>query len=96
MRGFTHESLLLEQSAHVERPLWPALRALEEKAAILRRMSARASDRGARSSAAGFACSAEAVVDEAVVLRGLLHGLDAAPSEEATSEEETDDAETVA
>jgi hypothetical protein len=30
------------------------------------------------------------------VLRGLLHGLDAAPSEEATSEEETDDAETVA
>jgi two-component system chemotaxis response regulator CheB len=88
---FTQESLLLEQSAHVERALWAALRALEEKAAILRRMSARASDRGARSSAARFARRAEAVVNEAVVLRGLLHGLDAVPGEEAT-----DDAETVA
>jgi two-component system chemotaxis response regulator CheB len=88
---FTQESLLLEQSAYVERALWAALRALEEKAAMLRRMSARASDRGSRGSAARFARRAEGVVNEAVVLRGLLDSLEAAPGGVID-----DDAETVA
>jgi two-component system chemotaxis response regulator CheB len=71
---FSQESLLLEQSAHVERALWTALRALEEKAAMLRRIAARADARGHRSSAVRLAQRADGVVSEAVVLRGLLRG----------------------
>jgi two-component system chemotaxis response regulator CheB len=77
--AFTQEALFVEQAEYVERALWAALRALEEKAAMLRRMSSRANDRGAHGTAARFGRKAETTVNEAVVLRSLLHGADAEP-----------------
>jgi two-component system chemotaxis response regulator CheB len=75
---FTAESLMLDQSAHVERALWAALRALEENAAMLRRMSNRSDARGGRSMATRLNARADAAVQEAVAIRGLLENLDTA------------------
>jgi two-component system chemotaxis response regulator CheB len=86
---FSQESLLVEQSAHVERALWAALRALEEKAAMLRRIAARAHERGHRSSASRLAQRAEGVVSEAVVLRGLLRGFGTAAHHAGVAAEES-------
>jgi two-component system chemotaxis response regulator CheB len=82
---YSFESLLANQSTHVEAALWSALRALQEKAAMTRRMAARSRDRGHRMSAERFERKANAAVEEAVLLRSLLHrvpDLDAGVGEE--------------
>jgi two-component system chemotaxis response regulator CheB len=74
--AFSPESLVTEQHEHVERALWAALRALEEKAAMLRRMSLRARDRGHRRSAVRLDRKANAILGEAVAVRGVLRALE--------------------
>jgi two-component system chemotaxis response regulator CheB len=69
---FSPESLLAEQSEHVERALWAALRALEEKAAMLRRMAGRSGERGHHVVSHRLEWRAEATVQEALAIRTLL------------------------
>jgi two-component system, chemotaxis family, protein-glutamate methylesterase/glutaminase len=72
---FSLETLLSEQSESVEASLWSALRALEERAAMLRRIAQRMSSRGSRSAAVRYARNADHTVQQALVLRQALHGL---------------------
>jgi two-component system chemotaxis response regulator CheB len=73
--GFSPEVLLAGQSQIVEVGLWEALRALEERAAMARRMSARARARGHRTAAARFERQANAAVDQGVKVRRALREL---------------------
>jgi two-component system chemotaxis response regulator CheB len=84
--AFSPESLVSEQHEHVERALWAALRALEEKAAMLRRMSLRARERGHRRSAVRLDRKANAILAEAVTVRGVLRTLE--PVADALEENE--------
>jgi two-component system chemotaxis response regulator CheB len=52
--GYSVETLLAGQTETVETALWAALRALEERAAMARRMAARFRKRGSRTSAGRF------------------------------------------
>ncbi|HEX8790617.1 MAG TPA: chemotaxis protein CheB [Polyangiaceae bacterium] len=71
---FSMESLLKEQSEELERALWAAVRALEESAAISRRMGATAGGR--------FEEKARTQRDEAEIIRHiLLHGEMLTPSD---------------
>jgi two-component system, chemotaxis family, protein-glutamate methylesterase/glutaminase len=70
--GFSPETLLAEQSHVVERGLWSALRALEERAAMSRRMAARFRTRGRRLTAERFERQANAAVEQAVEIRNTL------------------------
>jgi len=84
--AFSPESLVTEQHEHVERALWAALRALEEKAAMLRRMSLRARERGHRRTAVRLDRKANAILGEAVTVRGVLRTLE--PVADALDENE--------
>jgi two-component system, chemotaxis family, protein-glutamate methylesterase/glutaminase len=68
-------SLLAHHSASVEAGLWASLRALEERAAMTRRMAARARSRGRRISAERFEHQANAAVEQALVIRQALQEL---------------------
>lgn len=70
--GFSPETLLSEQSHVVEAGLWSALRALEERAAMSRRMAARFRARGRRLTAERFERQANAAVEQAVAVRNAL------------------------
>lgn len=83
--GYTVESLLAEQNGVVESALWAALRALEERGAMARRMATRLRTRGSRHSAGRFEAQADAAVQQAVVIRNALQNL--APLAEAPVEE---------
>jgi two-component system, chemotaxis family, protein-glutamate methylesterase/glutaminase len=72
--GYSVETLLAGQTETVETALWAALRGLEERAAMARRMAARFRRRGSRSAAARFEQQADAAVQQAVAIReGLQH-----------------------
>ena len=73
---FSPEALVAQQHEHVERALWAALRALEEKATMLRRMSVRARERSHASTALRLERKANAIVEEAVTVRTLLRGIE--------------------
>jgi two-component system, chemotaxis family, protein-glutamate methylesterase/glutaminase len=73
--GFSPEALLAGQSDIVEVGLWEALRALEERAAMARRMAARARSRGHRLAAARFEKQANAAVDQGVKVRRALRDI---------------------
>ena len=70
--GFSPETLIAEQSHVVEAGLWSALRTLEERAAMSRRMAARFRARGRRMTAERFERQANAAVDQAVTIRHAL------------------------
>ena len=70
--GFSPETLLAQQSRVVEAGLWSAMRALEERAAMSRRMAARFRTRGRRTTAERFERQANAAVDQAVAIRNAL------------------------
>jgi two-component system chemotaxis response regulator CheB len=70
--GYSVETLLAGQNEIVEGALWAALRALEERAAMSRRMADRLRRRGTRSSAARFERQADAAVQQALVIRDAL------------------------
>jgi two-component system chemotaxis response regulator CheB len=75
---FSPESLVVSQADHVERALWAALRALEEKAAMLRRMSDRSRDQDHLATALRYDNRAVAILEEAKSIRALLANLDTA------------------
>lgn len=70
--SFTAESLLSEQSDHLEQALWSALRALEEQAAFRRRLALHASHVGRVSSAREFVAQARDAERRAASLRRWL------------------------
>jgi two-component system chemotaxis response regulator CheB len=70
--AYSIESLAAEQTETVETALWAALRALEERAAMARRMAGRLHGRGSKRSAARFEAQADAAVQQALVIREAL------------------------
>jgi two-component system, chemotaxis family, protein-glutamate methylesterase/glutaminase len=72
--GYSIETLAAEQTETVESALWAALRALEERAAMARRMAGRLRGRGSKASAGRFEAQADAAVQQALVIReALMH-----------------------
>ena len=78
--AWTAAALLLQQSEAMERALWTALRSLEEKAALSRQLSGRATERGFGLSADRFDLQAEDASRSAELLRRLI---DSIPSSSA-------------
>lgn len=70
--AFSAQSLLAEQSESLETALWTALRALEEKAALARRMFKGACERNQPISAARFEEQAQDAQQNAAIIRELL------------------------
>ena len=70
--GYSIETLAAEQTETVESALWAALRALEERAAMARRMAGRMRGRGSKTSAARFEAQADSAVQQGVVIREAL------------------------
>ena len=70
--GYSIETLAAEQTDTVESALWAALRALEERAAMARRMAGRLRGRGSKASAARFEAQADAAVQQGLVIREAL------------------------
>src|SRR3954464_3726137 len=70
--AYAPETLYVEESTALEGALWAALRALEEQAALSRRMAARARDVGQAKSAHRYAERAETAESQARTVRGAL------------------------
>ena len=70
--GYSIETLAAEQTEIVESAVWSALRALEERGAMARRMASRLRSRGSKASAARFEAQADAAVQQALVIRDAL------------------------
>jgi two-component system, chemotaxis family, protein-glutamate methylesterase/glutaminase len=70
--AYSIESLAAEQSDSVEAALWAALRALEEKAALSRRMAFQAKQRNQPLSEAQFSSKAEEIELQAAAIRQLV------------------------
>jgi two-component system chemotaxis response regulator CheB len=69
---FTASTLLAEKANTFETALWEALRALEERAMLARRMALHANNRGSLRSVARFEQQAETVEQHAATLRRML------------------------
>jgi two-component system chemotaxis response regulator CheB len=80
------ESMLQDQSDSAERALWAAMRALEERADLSKRMEIRLRDRGLTRLAGRYAKLAASASHDALVLRNLM-----TDSKPATSRERHDD-----
>jgi two-component system, chemotaxis family, protein-glutamate methylesterase/glutaminase len=72
---YSLDTLLSAQSQSIEVALWSAVRALEERSAMLRRIAQRLSSRGSSSSAFRYARQADLGIQHAVALRHALHNL---------------------
>ncbi|MCP3136118.1 chemotaxis protein CheB [Pyxidicoccus xibeiensis] len=72
--GYTARALVSGQQQGVDEALWAALRALEESAALARRMATRAREHQNLHSAERFSERAEAAEAQVLVLRGLVLG----------------------
>lgn len=70
--AFSAETLLAEQSDQLEDAFWVALRALEESAALSRRLSERARSRGNDRTAERFEDQAQAAIERADIVRKVL------------------------
>jgi two-component system chemotaxis response regulator CheB len=78
--AYTLNNLAARQTETVERALWSAYRALEERAAMSRRLARRLADRGREESAARFERQAEVAEDRAGELKAVLDSFEAVPS----------------
>jgi two-component system chemotaxis response regulator CheB len=76
---YSPDSMLAAQTDSVDRALWAALRALEERAALTRRLSERARERGHDWVAGAFAERALAAEEHAAVMHGMLLSRSAGP-----------------
>ena len=85
--GYTSKALVVGQQKGVDEALWAALRALEESAALARRMAARSREHHHQHSADRFDERAEETEAQVLVLRELLLG-DAGPDVDALMEED--------
>jgi two-component system chemotaxis response regulator CheB len=70
--AFSSDALAAAQSKGVEDALWIALRALEENAALLRKLSERSRERGRERSSQRFASEANGVEVRAKIIRDAL------------------------
>jgi two-component system chemotaxis response regulator CheB len=70
--GFSADSLLVTQRTDVEAALWTAYRALEERAALCRRLAERAKERHAEITSEHFRADAAEIARQAETLRALL------------------------
>jgi two-component system, chemotaxis family, protein-glutamate methylesterase/glutaminase len=77
--AYSPESLVAKQAASLEAALWAAIRALEERAALSRRMEKRMSDTGNTLSMGRFGNRAEDAERHAEVLRNVLFDAAAEP-----------------
>jgi len=77
--AFTLNSLVARHDESLERTLWAACRALEERAAISRRVARRLLEGGRRDSAGRFDRQATTAARQAAHLKGLLDELEASP-----------------
>jgi two-component system chemotaxis response regulator CheB len=69
---YSAESMLAMQTDAVDRALWAALRALEERAALTRKLSERARDRDQRAVAVAFDHRATTAEQQAALVRQVL------------------------
>jgi two-component system chemotaxis response regulator CheB len=69
---YSQEAFVQAQGDRVELALWTALRALEERIALHRRIATRLRGRGSNANARRFASRADQCVEHALVLRELL------------------------
>ena len=83
--AFTRESLATAQGHAVEATLWIALRSLEERADLLRRL-ARRSSRSSGIGAAGLEARADSVLRHAEILREIIARLGREPAQEPPPE----------
>ena len=72
--GFSAESLAAGQATDIENALWTAVRALEERAAFLHRMGARARDRRLEAIADDYEQRSQDAERRAAVVREMLTG----------------------
>lgn len=72
--AFSPETLAAAQFDGVEAAMWIALRALEENAALLHRMAARAEERGQARSSNRYLARARSVEHRAAIIRSALKG----------------------
>lgn len=70
--GYTEESLVAAQDERLEDAMWTALRALEESAAMRRRMADRVASRGLAEIARGYRERADAAEQQASSIRRIL------------------------
>lgn len=87
--AFSAQALLAEQSENLETALWTGLRALEEKAALARRMFAGARSRNQPRSAARFEQQARESQQNAAIIRQLLLKGDSAIPQAESGEQNT-------
>lgn len=87
--AYSAETMLAAQTDSVDRALWVALRSLEERAALTRRMADRARRRKQEGAARAFDQRARDAADHASAVRTLLHTRTAADTlPERTSDDE--------
>lgn len=79
--AWSPESLLEEQAAAFEGALWMALRTLEEKAALARRMSREAAERGHPATASRYDRTGADAAQAGDLIRELLRRLEPGPAE---------------
>jgi two-component system chemotaxis response regulator CheB len=82
--GYSLEALDAENGVSVERALWTAFRALEERSAMSRRVARRLAERGRSDSAARFERQAASSARQAAELKQVLDRMDA-PSTRAAN-----------
>jgi two-component system chemotaxis response regulator CheB len=74
--AYSPRSLMAEHSGLVERAMWTAVRSLEDRAALLRRMATHAEDSGRSYSARQFLRQADAADEQAGVIREAIAAID--------------------
>jgi two-component system, chemotaxis family, protein-glutamate methylesterase/glutaminase len=79
--AYTADSLIAEQSLHLEAALWAALRGLEEKAALARRLAERARERRHIMLADRYAEQERDAHQHAAVIRDLIMRGDSSPAD---------------
>jgi two-component system, chemotaxis family, protein-glutamate methylesterase/glutaminase len=85
--GYTAKALSVNQQTAMDGALWAALRALEENAALSRRMAARAKERNQQYSAQRYAERARATEEQAELMRQMVMHHTTRPLPEEASEE---------
>ena len=91
--AFSEETLMAVQAHALEGALWAAVRALEEKAELGRRLAERAESRGWRTSAARFEHAAREAEDGSSMIRGALLRGPVRQALETPAEEDESEAE---
>jgi two-component system chemotaxis response regulator CheB len=84
--AYSMNSLVAKHGDAVEKAFWTAYRALEEKAAMSRRVARRLAERGRRESAQRFERQATVAASQAEQLKVILDQLEAPPDVSAEVE----------